>query len=225
MRQKTLILFCSLAALLLARNLYVMLLELPDEASQGPVFRIMFFHVPAAWTALLGFVAAAAGSLLYLTRKDLRYDAFAVAVTEVSLAFGAVTLVTGTIWARIIWGIWWTWDPRLTSMLVCWLLYAGYLMVRKAIEEPTQRARIAAVISIVACVDVPVVFFSISWWRTQHPQPVVWGGGSIDPAYWSMLLWNWVAVLLLSVVLVAVRLRQERQQREIEGLRRMAHSL
>jgi len=225
LRQKALILFCLLAGFLLARNLYVMLLVLPDEEAQGSIFRIMFFHVPAAWTALLAFLAAAGGSVLYLLRKDLRYDAFAVAVTELGLAFGAAALLTGTIWARIIWGIWWTWDPRLTSMLVCWLLYAGYLMVRKAIEEPTQRARIAAVVSIVACVDIPVVFFSISWWRTQHPQPVVWGGGSIHPAYLNMILWNWMALLLLSVALAAVRLRQERQQQEIEALRRMAHTV
>ena len=196
MREKMLIVFCVLAAILLAYNLYVILLVLPDEAAQGPIFRIIFFHVPAAWTAFLGFLAAAVASVLYLVRKDLRYDAFAVAVTEVGLAFAAANLVTGMIWARIIWGIWWTWDARLTSMLVCWLLYAGYLMLRHTVEEPTQRARIAAVFSIFASVDVPIVFFSIRWWRTQHPQPVVWGGGSMDPAYWNTLFLNWVPLLL-----------------------------
>lgn len=225
MREKTLIALCVLAAALLGRNLYVMLLELPDEAAQGAIFRIIFFHVPAAWTAFLGFLAAAAASLLYLTRRQLLYDAFAVAVTEVGLAFAAVNLITGMIWGRIIWGIWWTWDPRLTSMLVCWLLYAGYLMLRHAIEEPHQRARVAAVVSILACVDVPIVFFSIRWWRTQHPQPVVWGGGSMDPAYWNMLFLNWVPLLLLGAVLAAIRLRQEHGQREIEALRRRAHAL
>lgn len=216
---------CIIAALLLARNLYVMLLQLPDEVSQGPIFRIIFFHVPSAWTAFAGFLAAAVASVFYLVRRDLRYDAFAVAVTEVGLAFSTVTLITGMIWARIIWGIWWTWDARLTSMLVCWLLYAGYLMLRHAVEELGQRARIAAVYSIIACVDVPIVFFSIRWWRTQHPQPVVWGGGSMDPAYWQMLFLNWVPLLLLALAMTAIRLRQERQQREIEALRRMAYSL
>jgi heme exporter protein C len=225
MREKTLIAFCIVAAILLAYNLYVMLLVLPDEVSQGPIFRIIFFHVPSAWTAFLGFLAAAVTSVLYLVRKDLRYDAFAVAVTEVGLAFAAVTLVTGMVWARIIWGIWWTWDPRLTSMLVCWLLYAGYLMLRHAVEEPTQRARIAAVFSIFASVDVPIVFFSIRWWRTQHPQPVVWGGGSMDPAYWNTLFLNWVPLLLLGAAMAGIRLRQERRQRELEALRRMAHAL
>jgi heme exporter protein C len=224
MRQKLMMILAGIAALLLGRNLYVMLLQLPDEVAQGPIFRIIFFHVPFAWTAFLGFFTALAGSVVYLATKNLRYDALAVAATEVGLAFGAGNLVSGMIWGRIIWGIWWTWDPRLTSMLICWLLYAGYLMLRRAIEEPTQRARMAAVLSIFAFVDVPIVFFSIKWWRTQHPQPVVWGGGSMDPAYWNMLFLNWVPILLLGVVLVMIRMRQEEEQREIDALRRYAHA-
>jgi len=219
------IVLCGLAAALLARNLYVMLLQLPDEAAQGAIYRIIFFHVPAAWTAFLGFFAALVASVLYLVNKNMRYDALAVSVTEVGLAFGAANLVTGMIWGRIIWGIWWTWDPRLTSMLICWLLYSGYLMLRRAIEEPTERARISAVLSIFAFVDVPIVFFSIKWWRTQHPQPVVWGGGSMDPSMWNMLFLNWVPLLLLAIVMVMVRVRQEETQREIDALRRHAHAL
>jgi len=214
----------AIAAAVLARDLYVILLQLPDEVAQGPIFRIIFFHVPFAWTAFLGFFAALVASVLYLATKNLRYDALAVATTEVGLAFAAGNLVSGMIWGRIIWGIWWTWDPRLTSMLICWLLYAGYLMLRRAIEEPTQRARMSAVLSIFAFVDVPIVFFSIKWWRTQHPQPVVWGGGSMDPSYWNMLFLNWVPILLLGLVLVMIRMRQEEQQREIDALRRYAHA-
>ena len=108
-------------------------------------------------------------SILFLITKNFKFDALAVAVTEVGLAFLAANLVTGSIWGRIIWGIWWAWDARLTSALVCWLLYAGYLMLRHAIEEPTQRATFAAVFSIFAFIDVPIVIFSIKWWRTQHP--------------------------------------------------------
>jgi heme exporter protein C len=211
--------------LLLARNLAVMLLVLPDEAAQGAIYRIIFFHVPAAWTAFVGFFTALVASVIYLTSKNLRYDALAVAVTEVGLAFATANLVTGMIWGRIIWGIWWTWDPRLTSMLVCWLLYAGYLMLRRAVEEPTQRAKVAAVFSIFAFADVPIVWFSIKWWRTQHPQPVVWGGGSMDASMWQMLFLNWVPLLLLFGVLAALRMRQEQAQRELDALRRQAHAL
>jgi len=214
-----------IAGLLLVRNLKVMMLDLPDEVMQGPIFRIIFFHVPAAWTAFLGFFAALVASILYLVRGNLKYDAFAVSVTDVSLAFAAGNLVSGMIWGRQIWGIWWTWDPRLTSMLICWLLYSGYLMLRRAVEEPTQRARISAVFSIFAFADVPIVWFSIKWWRTQHPQPVVWGGGSMDPSYWNMLFLNWIPILLLAVVFVAIRMRQEETKREIDAVRRMAHAI
>jgi heme exporter protein C len=224
MRTKIMIAMAVVAALLLARNLYVMLLQLPDEAQQGAIYRIIFFHVPAAWTAFLGFFAAMVASVLYLVRKDLRYDAFAAAVTEVGLAFGAANLITGMIWGRVIWGIWWTWDPRLTSMLVGWLIYAGYLMLRGAIEEPTERAKMAAVLSIFAFADVPIIFFSIKWWRTQHPQPVVWGGGSMDPGMLSMLFINWIPLLLLGVIFLMVRMRQEQILREMDALRRCAHA-
>ncbi|MEK7752238.1 MAG: cytochrome c biogenesis protein CcsA, partial [Acidobacteriota bacterium] len=222
MRERFMILLSGFAAVLLVRNLYVMLVKLPDEAAQGAIFRIIFFHVPAAWTSFLCFFAAFVCSILYLAKRNLRYDAVALAATEVSLAFAAGNLITGMIWGRIIWGIWWTWDARLTSMLICWLLYAGYLMLRRAVEEPSQRARISAVLSIFAFVDVPIVFFSIKWWRTQHPQPVVWGGGSMDPSYWNMLFLNWVPLILIAVVLILIRLRQEEAQREIDAVRRWA---
>jgi len=223
MRKQLLIGLSILATILVVRNLYVMFVDLPDEVQQGPIFRIIFFHVPVAWTALLCALLAALASVMYLVSKNLKYDAFAVAVTEVGLAFGAANLVSGMIWGRQIWGIWWAWDPRLTSMLVCELLYAGYLMLRRAIDDPTQRARIAAVLSIFAFADVPIVVFSIKWWRTQHPQPVVWGGGRMDPAYYKMLFGNWIPILLLAAVMVAVRMRQERIHREVEALRRYAH--
>ena len=225
MKQGILYGICLLAAWLVVANIAVMLLVLPDEMAQGAIYRIIFFHVPAAWTAFLGFLTAVIASVAYLAGKNLRYDALAVSVTEVGLAFGAANLVTGMIWGRIIWGIWWTWDPRLTSMLVCWLLYAGYLMLRRAVEEPTQRAKVSAVFSIFAFADVPIVWFSIKWWRTQHPQPVVWGGGSMDHSMWNMLFLNWAPLLLLFVVLATIRMRQEQAQREIDALRRHAHAM
>jgi heme exporter protein C len=224
MREKLIYALGLGAAVLLARNLYYIFLVVPDEASQGMIYRIMFFHVPSWWTALLGAFVAMISSVMYLFTRKSRFDAVAASATEVGLAFVAIGLVTGSIWARIIWGIWWTWDARLTSALVCGLLYAGYLMLRRAIDEPEQRARISAAYNIFAFIDVPIVIFSIVWWRTQHPQPVLWGGGSIDPLMRSTLYWNWLALLLLATALVLVRMRQEQMQLQIDGLRRMAHA-
>lgn len=225
MREKLLYALGIIAALLIARNLFHIFLRFPDEASQGAIFRIIFFHVPAAIAAFVGALVALGASIGWLTTRRMRFDSLAVAVTEVSLAFLAANLITGSIWGRIIWGIWWTWDARLTSALVCWLLYAGYLMLRRAIEEPTQRATIAAVYSIFAFVDVPIVIFSIKWWRTQHPQPVFWGGGSFPAEWYVTALLNLLAMVLLGVVLTAVRLRQEETQREIDAMRRYAHAM
>jgi len=189
------------------------------------IFKIIFFHVPMAITALTCALVAFVASVLFLVTKKFQYDALAVAVTEVGLAFLAGNLITGSIWGRVAWGMWWAWDARLTSALVCWLLYAGYLMLRNAIEEPTQRATFAAVFSIFAFIDVPIVIFSIKWWRTQHPQPVFWGGGSFPPDWAAVFGWQVLAVMMLGVVFTAVRLRQEQFQREIDSLRRMAHAL
>ena len=225
MRDKILYVLGALAVLVLARNLYV-IAGLPQEAAQGAIFKIIFFHVPAAWTAIVAAITALTMSVQFLRTKDFKYDAAAVAVTEVGLAFLAANLVTGSIWARVIWGIWWTWDVRLTSALVCWLLYAGYLMLRHAIEEPTQRATFAAVFSILAFLDVPIVYFSIRWFRTQHPAPVFLSSNGSFPADWTrVLLSNWLGLHLLAIVMTAIRLRQEESQREIDSLRRAAHAM
>ena len=225
MRQKVIIAMLALAAILLARNLYTISM-LQDEMRQGQIFRIIYFHVPAAAAAMTGSAVALVASILFLATKNFKYDALAVAVTEVGLAFLAVNLVTGSIWARVIWGVWWAWDPRLTSALICWILYAGYMILRQSLEEPTQRATFAAVYSIFAFTDVPIVYFSIRWWRTIHPQPVFFSKeGSFPPDWSRALLINMIAIFLLYAVLTMIRLRQEQTQREIDYLRRTLHAI
>ena len=224
MRDKILYALGAIAAAILVWNIYT-IARLPEETQQGVVFKIIFFHVPVAVAAMLCCFAALVGSVMFLITRDFKYDALAVAVTEVGLAFLAANLVTGSLWGRQIWGIWWAWDARLTSALVCWLLYAGYLMLRRAVEEPTQRATFAAVFSIFAFIDVPIVIFSIKWWRTQHPAPVFWSGGSFPPDWTKHFLWNMLAMALLGAVMVAVRLRQEEFQRELDSIRREAHAI
>jgi heme exporter protein C len=227
MREKFVLGLTVAAAVLLAYNLYQIFLILPDEAMQGAIYRIMFFHVPAAITGMIGYFVALTLSVLYLSTGHLRYDSLAASVIEVSVVFSVVNIVTGSIWARVIWGIWWTWDYRLTSALVCVLIFCAYLMMRRAIEEPTQRARLSAALCVFGCVDVVIVWKSIEWFRTQHPGPVLsirTGGGNIDPAMERMIYLNLLAILMMAAAMVLVRTRQEQTAREIDSLRRLANA-
>jgi heme exporter protein C len=223
MRDKILWILGIAVVAILTRDILIMV-GLPPEKVQGAIFKIIFFHVPVAATAMTACGVALIASALFLITKNFFFDALAVSVTEVGLAFLAANLITGSIWGRNQWGIWWAWDARLTSALVCWILYASYLMLRHAIDEPTQRATFSAVFSIFCFIDVPIVIFSIKWWRTQHPQPVFWGGGSFPPDWWPIFLWQLLAMLLLGAMLTIIRLRDEESQREIESMRRMAHA-
>lgn len=227
MREKVIFGLAAASALLLAYNLYHIFLVLPDDALQGAIYRIIFFHVPAAIAGMIGYFVALVLSILYLSSGNFRYDSLAASVVEVSVVFSVLNIVTGSIWARIIWGIWWTWDYRLTSALVCVLIFSGYLMLRRAIDEPTQRARLSAALAIFGCIDVVIVWKSIEWFRTQHPGPVLsirTGGGNIDPAMEHMLYLNFFAILMIATALVLVRTRQEGIAREIDSLRRLANA-
>jgi len=226
MRDKILYGLGAVSAGLLTWDLYKIFDILPDEANQGAIYRIIYFHVPSIFTGFTFFFIALVFSLLYLTTGKLKYDAIAAALIEVGLAFALIVLVTGSIWARIIWGVWWAWEARLTTMLICWLTYAGYLMLRRAVEEPTQRARLSAVLAIFGFVEVGIVYKANVWWRTLHPGPVltIRNGGGMAPGMESVIYWNWLALLCLATILVMVRMRQEEVSREIDSLRRMAHS-
>jgi heme exporter protein C len=227
MREKLTYALIAAGALFFFVNLYGIFDVLPDEAAQGPIYRIMFLHIPAAITCFTGFFTAMFLSIGYLSTGKLTLDAVAASINEVSLVFALVNVVTGSIWARIIWGIWWTWDYRLTSMFVCLLIYTGYLLLRRSIAEPTQRARLSAAMSIFGCVDIVIVWKSIEWFRTQHPGPVLsirTGGGNIDPSMEAMIYRNVFAFLLIAAGIVLVRMRQEETEREIDGLRRLAHA-
>ncbi len=226
MRVKVILTLTVIAGLILAWNLYPIFLMVPDEASQGAIFRIIYFHVPAVITAFVGFYAAMLLGVGYLIRGDLRLDSVAASINEVSLVFGLITICTGSIWGRVIWGIWWTWDARLTSYFVCLLIYFGYFMLRRAIDDPTTRARLSAVVSIFASVEIVLVWKSIEWFRTQHPGPVleIRGGGGMAPGMEAPLWWNFLALLMLSAALILIRTRQGTMQLEIDALRRHAHA-
>jgi len=184
----------------------------------------MFFHIPAGFMGFIMYFVALIASIGFLVTKKFSYDSVAVAAVEVGTMFCSLNLITGSIWGREAWGIWWAWDARLTTQLICFLLYAGYLILRPAIEDPTQRSTFAAVLAIFSFADVPIVYFSIQWWRTQHPAPVLSTGG-LGPGLRLPLYSMLVAFIFLGTALLRVRLQQESMSREIDSLRRQAHAL
>ncbi|HYM13075.1 MAG TPA: cytochrome c biogenesis protein CcsA [Bryobacterales bacterium] len=214
------------AVVMLVAALYLTFVWVPTERTMGIVQRIFYFHVPSFFTAVVAFLVGMIAGIRFLMTRDYRFDEVAVASNEIGVVFVSVNLITGSIWARPIWGIWWTWDARLTSAFVLWLMYVAYLILRPAVDEPGLRGVISAVFSIFAFVDVPIVYMSIRWWRTQHPQPVLFGGegSGLDPNMRFTLYFCFLAMLALYACLLQVRRRLEGLRREAEGLRRTVHA-
>src|ERR1700739_2931427 len=204
-----------LTALLLAYAFYEAMWVAPMERTMGDVQRIFYYHVPSAWTAFLLFFVNLIASVIYLIRRNAKADAIAVVSAEVGVVFCTVVLVTGPIWARPVWGIWWTWDLRLTLTLVLWLIYVSYLMLRR-FSTSGQTPMMAAVLAVLGALDVPLVYFSIWFFRTQHPQPVIGGGGSMDPRMLHTLLISCMAFLCFAFLVAWSRFRLEMLQREVE---------
>jgi heme exporter protein C len=204
-----------LTALMLVYAAYQALVVAPTERTMGDVQRIFYYHVPSAWTAFLLFFVNLVASVVYLVKRNPKVDALAMVSAEVGVVFCTVVLVTGPIWARPVWGIWWTWDVRLTSTLVLWLIYVSYLLLRR-LSDSAQAPVLAAVLAIFGALDIPLVYFSIWFFRTQHPQPVIGGGGSIDPRMWRVLLINWMAFLCFALLMGWSRYRLETMRREVE---------
>ena len=210
------------SAVALVATMYGALLWAPRESTMGDIQRIFYVHVPSAWTAFLAFFCVFLGGVAYLFTKNLQWDRIALACAEIGTIFCTIVLITGPIWAKPVWGIWWTWDARLTSTLLLWLMYVIYLLLRDFLDEPARRATLSAVFGIFAFVDVPIVYFSIRLWRTQHPQPVLGGGegSGLDPAMLKVLLLSWGAFSILFVFLAILRVRLEKSRDEVQQLRR-----
>jgi heme exporter protein C len=201
--------------LLLSYALYQALVGAPTEQTMGEVQRIFYYHVPSAWTAFLLFLVNFVASVVYLVNRSDKADMLALVTAEVGVVFCTVVLVTGPIWARPVWGIWWTWDLRLTLTLVLWLIYVSYLVLRR-FSSGSQTPLMAAVLAVFGALDVPLVYFSIWYFRTQHPSPVIGRGGSLDPRMTRVLLINWAAFLCFALLIGWSRYRLERLKREVE---------
>jgi heme exporter protein C len=211
----------TVAAIVYATRLA--LVVAPTEATMGNVQRIFYYHVPTSMLSLLFPYVNFVASLFYLgwRRRDplkaLTADAVAIAAAEVTVVYSSICLLTGMLWGRAVWGIWWTWDARLTSMLLLWLLYVSYLMLRK-LSATGQTQTLAAVLSVFAAIDVPIVYMSIQWWRTQHPAPVFGGGpdSGIDPSMMPAFGWNVLGWAMWGVFLLTFRYSLERRRQETE---------
>ena len=188
----------------------------PTERTMGYVQRIFYYHVPSAWTAFLLFFINLGASIVYLIRRGEKADIVALVSAEVGVVFCTVVLVTGPIWARPVWGIWWDADDiRLQSTLIMWLVYVSYLILRR-LSTSSVTAIVAAVVAILGALLVPFVFFSIWFYRTQHPSPVIAHGGSLHPRMAFVLLFNWAAFLCLAALVCWTRYRLELAKREVD---------
>jgi len=188
----------------------------PNGEVLGDYYRIFYFHVPLAWVAYLAFFVVFISSIKYLQNGGQKWDIFALSSAEIGVIFCGLVLVTGMIWAKSTWGVYWIWDPRLTTSLVLWLLYAAYLMVRSAIHEPERRARLSAVFGVIAFIGVPLSYFSIHLWSTIHPELVKSGGIKGDFII-STLMVNLVAFTLLYTSLLLTRIDVEQMSEKLQS--------
>ncbi len=222
MQKSSMTVHAMLAAAWIVLALYLIFIYAPTDANQGNVYRIMYVHVPSGWTAFVAYFIVFLGSVGYLARRSQAADDLAHAAGEVGFIFCSCLLITGPLWAKPIWGIWWTWDPRLTLTFILWLLFVGYLLVRSFFINPGRAALLSAVVGIIGFVDVPVDYMAIRWWRTQHPQPVIMGGpnSGLAPPMQLTLFVSWGAFLCLFFFLMRQRLSLIRARRELGVLRR-----
>ena len=192
----------------LAAAAIMALLVAPDDAEQGTVYRLMYVHVPVAWLAYLAFGVVFVASIAYLKGGRSRWDRLAASSAEIGVLFTALTIALGSLWGKPVWGTWWTWDPRLTTTAIMLLIYIGYLAVRRLSDNPSRRARWAAVVGIVGFADIPVVHLSVTWWRGLHQgSSVSLGNITLAPIMTATLLVSVAAFTVLYLYLMTLRLR------------------
>jgi heme exporter protein C len=221
-----------MSGVLMLIALFLALMWAPEASNLGTeaerlAQRIFYFHVPSAWTGFLAFIVAAIASALYLFTRREKWDMWALASIEIGLAFFTMVIISGSIWAKPTWNVWWTWDPRLTISTICLLLYIGYLMLRGAIDNPERRARFAAVYALIAAISVPINWMAIRWWRTIHPA-VIAPGANADEAVGGFglsqniqitLYFCLFAFTIFYITLMLHRLKLEVMQRRVETLK------
>lgn len=211
------------ALLLLTIGLYLSFFVAPPDYQQGETVRIMFVHVPAAWLAMFGYVSIAIAALGTLIWRHPLADVAGKAAAPIGATFTFIALVTGSLWGKPMWGTYWVWDARLTSMLILFLLYLGLIALWQAIEEPGRAGRAAAILALVGVVNIPIIKFSVDWWNTLHqPASIIRAGGpSIDPSMLAPLFVMAVGFTLLFVVLHLIAMRAEILRRRVRAMQQM----
>ena len=210
----------ALAAIVLAVGLYWALVIAPPDYQQGQSVRIMFIHVPAAWLASMVYLLMAAASFVALVWRHPLAEIAAQAAAPVGAAFTLVCLATGSLWGRPMWGTWWVWDARLTSVLVLFFLYLGYIALVNAFDDPARGARAGSILALVGVVNLPIIKFSVDWWNTLHqPASITLTGSTIDPSMLWPLLVMAMGFMLLFVALLMVRMRSMLYERRARALR------
>lgn len=200
---------------------YAALFIAPDESTMHEIQRVFYFHL-GSWAAMFTALSIAfVANIAWLVTRRPRWDWLGVASVEVGVVSCSAGLITGVLWGRPAWGIWWTWDARLTTAFILWILYICYLLLRGLIEEPQRRASLSAIFGIFAFLDAPLVYVSNRLWRTQHPSPVIFGGenSGLDPTMGKVLLVCIVAVMAMMVLVLIDRYRLERMRHELDELR------
>ena len=194
---------------MMVANLYLIFMWAPTEQVMGHVQRIMYFHVAIAWVAFLAFFIVFIGSIMYLWKRNPWWDSVAHTAAEVGVVFATLILITGTIWMRPVWGVWWTWEPKLTTSVILWLIYIVYLMLRAYAPNKTQAGVYAGVLGVIGFVDVPIVYFAATWWRTVHPGTVVGPfaePGSLDGDMRTALLFSAITFTAVFAYILKSRL-------------------
>jgi heme exporter protein C len=186
----------------------------PAERDMGHLQKILYVHVPSAWNAFMAFFVVAVASLLYLWKGQERHDLLAASAAEVGTLFTGLTLALGSIWGRATWGVWWTWDPRLTSTAILFLVFVGYLSLRSFVEDADRRAQWSAAVGLLGALNVPIVYMSVKWWRTLHQMQS--SPSTVDPEYVVALRTNGIAVMLVLVYFIVKRYRAARLERAAE---------
>ena len=206
------------SGVLMMASLYMVFSYVPTDKETGIVQRIFYFHVPLAWIAFFAFFLVFLGGIQYLRKRNKKWDIFASSSAEIGVIFTTLVLITGSIWARPVWGVWWIWDVRLTTCLVLWLIYIAYFIIRAYISEEERRARFAAIVGIIGFIDVPVVALAISLSRTQHPGPIIFQGGLTPPMVFTLVICI-VAFTVLYFLLFTERMSMKRNEDEVKKLR------